>query len=43
VIRFSLGDEAVEGTFDGFDAHGFLKLATASGERRIRSGEIFSW
>jgi biotin-[acetyl-CoA-carboxylase] ligase BirA-like protein len=42
-IRFAVAGEVVEGTFRGFDEHGFLKLETASGERRIRSGEIYSW
>lgn len=42
-IRFGLDGEQLEGVFDGFDEHGFLKLETASGARRIRSGEVFSW
>lgn len=42
-IRFGLDGEVVEGRFEGFDAHGFLRLETASGVRLIRSGEVFSW
>ena len=42
-IRFGLAGEEIEGAFGGFDERGFLKLETASGERRIRSGEIYSW
>lgn len=42
-IRFGLDGEEVEGVFGGFDEHGFLRLETASGVRRIRSGEIYSW
>ncbi|MBP9144620.1 MAG: biotin--[acetyl-CoA-carboxylase] ligase [Thermoanaerobaculia bacterium] len=42
-IRFRLDGKEVEGTFGGFDEHGFLRLETASGVRRIRSGEIYSW
>lgn len=42
-IRFGLDGAEVEGVFAGFDENGFLKLGTASGERRIRSGEIYSW
>lgn len=42
-IRFGLEGEKVAGVFGGFDEHGFLRLETASGVRRIRSGEIYSW
>ncbi len=42
-IRFGLAGEVIEGTFGGFDERGFLRLETAAGERRIRSGEIYSW
>lgn len=42
-IRFGLAGEQIEGTFGGFDERGFLRLETAAGERRIRSGEIYSW
>lgn len=38
-----LPDGIVEGRFAGFEEHGFLRLATDSGERVIRSGEVFAW
>ena len=42
-LRFEIAGEEVAGAFGGFDEHGFLKLETTAGERRIRSGEIYSW
>lgn len=38
-----LEDERIEGEFIGFDEHGFLRLATATGERVLSSGDVFSW
>lgn len=37
-----LGDERVEGRFLGFDEQGHLRLATASGERRVGAGEVIA-
>jgi BirA family biotin operon repressor/biotin-[acetyl-CoA-carboxylase] ligase len=34
------GGEIVEGTFAGFDALGFLRLATGGGERLVSAGEV---
>jgi BirA family biotin operon repressor/biotin-[acetyl-CoA-carboxylase] ligase len=42
-IRARLGDRAVEGSFAGFDEHGFLVVDTAAGREVIRSGEVFAW
>jgi hypothetical protein len=42
-LQFEIGGEPVAGDFLGFDENGFLKLETSTGERRIRSGEIYSW
>lgn len=42
-MRFALGDEVLEGRFDGFDESGFLRLATSNGSRIVRSGEVFAW
>ena len=39
-LEARLGDEVVRGTFDGFDEHGFLRLATADGGRRLVAGEL---
>lgn len=42
-MRFGVGDEVLVGRFDGFDESGFLRLATDSGSRIVRSGEVFAW
>ena len=44
-LRFRAATEEVAGTFAGFDAHGFLRLQSDSGDeiRVVRSGEIFAW
>jgi BirA family biotin operon repressor/biotin-[acetyl-CoA-carboxylase] ligase len=40
-VRCRIADGAVvEGAFAGFDDRGFLRLATAEGERRIAAGEV---
>lgn len=38
-----LAEGAVEGSFQGFDEHGFLRLGVDGRERVIRSGEVFAW
>jgi BirA family biotin operon repressor/biotin-[acetyl-CoA-carboxylase] ligase len=35
-----VGEETLEGTFQGFDPQGYLRLLTAGGERRIAAGEV---
>lgn len=35
-----VGEETLEGTFQGFDPQGFLILSDGSGERRIAAGEV---
>jgi BirA family biotin operon repressor/biotin-[acetyl-CoA-carboxylase] ligase len=42
-IACALEKERVEGRFVDFDEHGFLRLATASGERLLSSGDVFAW
>lgn len=33
----------LDGSFAGFDEHGFLVVATEAGVRTVRSGEVFAW
>ncbi len=40
VIRCRLGDDVVEGVFDGFDRHGFLRLRVGGEERLLTAGEV---
>lgn len=40
VLRVLAGEERIEGSFLGFDGKGFLRLATAGGERALGSGEV---
>jgi BirA family biotin operon repressor/biotin-[acetyl-CoA-carboxylase] ligase len=40
MLRCRTGEESVEGTFLGFDEHGFLRLEVAGKEQRIGAGEI---
>jgi BirA family biotin operon repressor/biotin-[acetyl-CoA-carboxylase] ligase len=39
-LSCQVGEEAVRGEFMGFDAHGFLRLQTAAGERVLSSAEV---
>lgn len=39
----ALENDRIEGAFAGFDERGFLRLATAAGERVLSSGDVFSW
>jgi BirA family biotin operon repressor/biotin-[acetyl-CoA-carboxylase] ligase len=38
-----LADGELEGSFVGFDDHGFLRLRVEGRERVVRSGEVFAW
>jgi BirA family biotin operon repressor/biotin-[acetyl-CoA-carboxylase] ligase len=42
-IACEVEGKQVEGRFAGFDAHGFLRLESASGEVVLPSGSVFSW
>ena len=42
-IRCTLDGESVSGRFVGFDERGFLRLSTATGDRTLSSGDVFSW
>ena len=42
-IECEVAGERLAGRFAGFDERGFLRLATAAGERVVASGEVFSW
>jgi BirA family biotin operon repressor/biotin-[acetyl-CoA-carboxylase] ligase len=42
-IGATVDGERIEGRFLGFDRHGFLRLATAAGERVVASGDVGSW
>lgn len=39
-LEARVGDEVIQGVFDGFDDQGFLRLRTDSGERRVIAGEL---
>lgn len=43
VLTCRIGDEVLEGAFEGIDETGFLWLDTVSGWRAVRSGEVFQW
>lgn len=40
ILRCQLGADEVEGTFEGFDPRGFLRLAVDGEERLVTAGEI---
>ncbi len=40
MIRCRRGDDVVEGVFDGFDRHGFLRLLVGGEERLLTAGEV---
>jgi BirA family biotin operon repressor/biotin-[acetyl-CoA-carboxylase] ligase len=42
-IECDLEGERVAGDLVGFDAHGALRLRTASGERAVAAGDVFAW
>ena len=42
-IRARLGERTIEGSFAGFDEHGFLVVESERGREVVRSGEVFAW